>query len=261
MNLASIGVAAMRAARVVEIDDIEFRGNLIAVQVRTQVVVGDDGQIVELEVVDIHRETFLDHLLDIVVDDGIALAGARRTQHDAGPKGVDDIDPAGVPPFPVVEERGKIDRVFVLDQPRFLHETFVLVVERIVRHSAREQPSEPDACRKQTDVTRAEGCRIEETRSGGSEVQVQQQVATEKEHGPGGGDGHDAAHGDPFAAYAARAQAGESEQHEAEELGVERGVKEPRSTLEPGQYPVDDAGCSAELFQSAVAEPVNVYDE
>ena len=90
---------------------------------------------------------------------------------------------------------------------------------------------------------------------------MQQQVATEKEHGPGGGDGHDAAHGDPFAAYAARAQAGESEQHEAEELGVERGVKEPRSTLEPGQYPVDDAGCSAELFQSAVAEPVNVYDE
>ena len=47
----------------------------------------------------------------------------------------------------------------------------------------------------------------------------------------------------------------------AEELGVERGVKEPRSTLEPSQYPVDDPGCSAELFQSAVAEPVNVYDE
>ena len=33
------------------------------------------------------------------------------------------------------------------------------------------------------------------------------------------------------------------------------------TTLEPGQYPVDGAGCSAELFRSAVAEPVNVYDE
>jgi len=163
-------VAAMRAARVVEIDDIEFRGHLIAVQVRTQVVVGDDGQIVELEVVDIHRETFLDHLLDIVVDDGIALAGTGRTQHDAGPKGVDDIDPAGVPPFPVVEERGKIDRVFVLDQPRFLHETFVLVVERIVRHSAREQPSEPDARREQADIACTESCRIKETHGDGSEV-------------------------------------------------------------------------------------------
>ena len=90
---------------------------------------------------------------------------------------------------------------------------------------------------------------------------MQQQVAAEKEYGSGRCTHYDTAHGDPFAAYAARAKAGESEQHEAEELGVERGVKEPRSTLEPGQYPVDDAGCSAELFQSAVAEPVNVYDE
>ena len=33
------------------------------------------------------------------------------------------------------------------------------------------------------------------------------------------------------------------------------------TTLEPDHYPVNDAGCSAELFQSAIAEPVNVYDE
>ena len=64
----------MRAARVVEIDDVEFRGHLVAVQVRAQVVVGDDGKVVELEVVDIHRETFLDLLLDILIDYGVAFA-------------------------------------------------------------------------------------------------------------------------------------------------------------------------------------------
>ena len=126
-----------------------------------------------------YLRNFVSHL-DIVVDDGIALAGTRRTQHDAGPKGVDDIDPAGVPPFPVVEERGKIDRVFVLDQPRFLHETFVLVVEGIVRHTAREQPPEPDTRCEQADVAGTEGYGIEEARGGGSEAQVKQEVAPEK---------------------------------------------------------------------------------
>lgn len=254
-------VATVAAARVVEVDDIEFRGNLIAVQVCAQVVVGDDGQIVELEVVDVHRVTFLDHLLDVVVHHRVALARAGRAQYDAGPERVDDIDPAGVPPLPVVEQRGKIDRVFVPDVTDLLHETFVLVVERVIRHPAREQPSEPDARREQTDITRAEGYRIEEARGGGPEMQVQQDVTPEKEHGPGNGTQHDALYGYPFAAHAARAQAGKSEQHEAEQLGIKRGVKEPRSALETGQHPVDDAGRSSELFQPAVTEPIDVHDE
>ena len=40
-KIAVDGVAAVRATRVVEVDDAEFRRNLIALHVGTQVVVGD----------------------------------------------------------------------------------------------------------------------------------------------------------------------------------------------------------------------------
>jgi len=46
-------VAAVAVARIVEVDDIELRGNLITVQVGPQVVEGDDGQVVVFEVVDV----------------------------------------------------------------------------------------------------------------------------------------------------------------------------------------------------------------
>ena len=98
-------VAAMRAARVVEVDDVEFRRNLIALHVGTQVVVGDDGEVVELEVVDIHRKSLLDLLLDELIDYGIGFSRTGRSQHDRRAEGIDDVDPTRMPLSFVIEQR------------------------------------------------------------------------------------------------------------------------------------------------------------
>ena len=95
----------MRAARVVEVDDVEFRRNLIALHVGTQVVVGDDGEVVELEVVDIHRKSLLDLLLDELIDYGVGFSRTGRSQHDRRAEGIDDIDPTRMPASFVIEQR------------------------------------------------------------------------------------------------------------------------------------------------------------
>ncbi len=51
------GVAAVRAARVVKVDDVELRRCGVLVHVAQQRVVGYDGQVVELVVVDVSTVT------------------------------------------------------------------------------------------------------------------------------------------------------------------------------------------------------------
>ena len=57
-------VAAVAARGVVEVDDIELRPDLVAVQMAEQVVVGDGAQVRELEVVNIGGITLFNLLLD-----------------------------------------------------------------------------------------------------------------------------------------------------------------------------------------------------
>ena len=85
----------MAASGVVEIDDIEFRLDLVMLSVLEQMVVGYLREVRELVVVDIHGKGFLDLLFDVVVHHGIALSRAWCSQHDRGPERVYDIDPAG----------------------------------------------------------------------------------------------------------------------------------------------------------------------
>ena len=96
MNLGLIGLQRWLSG-VVEIDDIEFRLDLVMLSVLEQMVVGYLREVRELVVVDIHGKGFLDLLFDVVVHHGIALSRARCPQHDRGPERVHDIDPA-VPP-------------------------------------------------------------------------------------------------------------------------------------------------------------------
>ena len=85
----------MAASRIVEIDDVEFRLDLVMLSVLEQMVVGlspeRSGNFV---VIDIHGKGFLDLLFDVVVHHGIALSGARCSQYDRGSERVYDIDPA-----------------------------------------------------------------------------------------------------------------------------------------------------------------------
>ena len=61
------GIAAVRAAGIVEVDDAESRFDGVFVQMPEQVVVGNACKVVEFIVVDEHRETLLDMLFDIVI--------------------------------------------------------------------------------------------------------------------------------------------------------------------------------------------------
>ena len=70
----------MRTARVVEIYDIEFRRRRsVSLEVLAQMVIGDNRQVVELEVVDVERISLFDGLLDVVVDEGIGFSRAGRS--------------------------------------------------------------------------------------------------------------------------------------------------------------------------------------
>ena len=72
-------VAAVAARGVVEIDDIELRPDLVAVQMAEQVVVGDGAQVRELEVIDISGIALFNLLLDVGIDHRKGFAAARRT--------------------------------------------------------------------------------------------------------------------------------------------------------------------------------------
>ena len=84
MNLGLMGLQRWPASRVVEIDDVEFRLDLVMLSVLEQMVVGYLREVRKLVVIDIHGKGFLDLLFDVVVHHGIALSGARCSQYDRG---------------------------------------------------------------------------------------------------------------------------------------------------------------------------------
>ena len=116
------GIATVRAARVIEIDDVKFGLHLVFVEILEQFVVGDNGEVIEFVVIDIYSEPFGYLLFDIAVYHRETLSRSGSAQHDSGPERIDDIDPA-VPFFLLVHELGgQIYRVFVFHQDGVLHE-------------------------------------------------------------------------------------------------------------------------------------------
>ena len=75
------GIATVRAAGIVEVDDAELRLDGVFVQMPEQVVVGNACKVVEFIVVDEHRETLLDMLFDIVVQYCVAFPGAGQSDN------------------------------------------------------------------------------------------------------------------------------------------------------------------------------------
>lgn len=63
----------MAFPRIIEIDHIKFRWNLIAVSVLEQMVVSDNRQVIKLKIIYIERIGFLYSLLYKLVDNGIGL--------------------------------------------------------------------------------------------------------------------------------------------------------------------------------------------
>ena len=126
------GITAMRLARVVEVDDEELRLYLIGIEVCQEMVVGNLREVWELVIVDVHGESLLDLLFDVVVDYSEGLPRARGPEYHGCAEGIDNVDPSLVPSFLVVESGGSIDGVFVLQEACLLHEALILEVEDII---------------------------------------------------------------------------------------------------------------------------------
>src|SRR5690606_25541229 len=125
-------------AWVVKIDNIKLGLNLILLGVFQQMVVGNGGQVVKLEIVDIHRKPLFDMLLDVVVYDGVGFSRAGSTKYNRSPKRVDDITASIVPLRVVRKLCRKTDRVFIFYQPAFLLEALVFIIENIVHQIVAE---------------------------------------------------------------------------------------------------------------------------
>src|SRR5690606_1448915 len=131
-------IATVASAWVVKIDNIKFRLYLILIGVFQQMVVGNRGKVVKLEIVDVHRKPLLDMLLDVVVYDGVGFSRAGSTKYNRGSKRVDDINPTVIPFAFIIEFRRKIDGVFIFHQTGFLPKTLVFIIENIVHQIVAE---------------------------------------------------------------------------------------------------------------------------
>lgn len=174
------GIAAVRLAGIVEVDDAELRFDGVSVQMMQQMIVGDAGKVVELIVVDEHREAFLDVLFDIVVQHGVALARAGSSQNQRRTKRIDDIDPS-LPPLRLITiTRRKVHRIIIAEATLFLKETFVFIIERIVGKRLFQQAPQPDPGGQQAEIPHSKGRNIAPCPKVGSGRQLQQH-AVQKE--------------------------------------------------------------------------------
>ena len=216
------GIATMRAARVVEVDDVEFGLYFIAVPMSAQMVVGDEREVGKLVVVNVHGETFLDLLLDILIDYGVTFARAGSAQNYARPEGIDDIDPTRPPLFTVVVAGGQIHGILVLDKAGFLLEALVLDIERVVGRRPDKQSSGPDTGGKQADVTRTDAYDITQAENGGIAGCVQQRHTAQIKDRTCECARQNAAPRHPLITDTGRAQAGKSQKQHREQFRVER---------------------------------------
>ena len=153
-------ITAIRAAGVVEVDDAEARPRRVGIQMVQQVVVGQQRQVVELEIVDIHGKALLDLLADVAVHHGVGLARAGGSQHHCRPEGVDDVNHPRPPLAPVVVAGRKVDRVFVFEQTRLLFEALVVVVEGVAGKGRMQQAAGPHPGGQQRKVAAQQGQHI-----------------------------------------------------------------------------------------------------
>lgn len=59
-----------------------------------QLIVSQSGQIIELEIIQKHRKTLTNLLIDNMPDDKISLSRTARPRHQNRAKGIDDVNPA-----------------------------------------------------------------------------------------------------------------------------------------------------------------------
>ncbi len=116
------GVATVRAARVVEVYDVERRNLLVAPLVIQQVVVGDLRKVGKFVVVNVLGVALFDLLFNELIDNTVAFPAARASHTDTSSLRIYYVCEPAVPLLVIVKLRRQIYGVFVLDQAGFLLE-------------------------------------------------------------------------------------------------------------------------------------------
>lgn len=226
-----------------------------------QVVVGQQRQVVELEVVDIHGEALLDLLADVAVHHGIGLARAGGPQHHCRPEGIDDVNHSRPPLAPVVVAGRKVDRVFVFEQTRLLLEALVVLVEGVAGKGRMQQAADPHPGGQQCKVAAQQGQYIApETKLQPRGKAPQRIVAEEQEETRKSQEEDLPFRGFPVP-HAACAVAPQHQKEEGAEFRDGRPGEEPGRLLKVPENSVHDGSGQRMVREPVVTEPVTVQPQ
>ena len=117
-----------------------------------QMVVNNRGEVGILEVVAVDGKTFLNLLLDKIIDDGIGLTATRRSQYGDRTERIDHVYPAPVPFLAIIESGRQIDRILVLQKPCLLHKGFILLIEDILHQVVLQESAHIESRHQQTHI-------------------------------------------------------------------------------------------------------------
>lgn len=97
----------------------------------TQMIVGDQCEIIEFKIINVHGESLLNVLFYKAVYQGIRFPAAGISDNDVSTDWGDYRNSAIAPRTFIVIFCREVYRVFIIQKLRFLFETFILIVERI----------------------------------------------------------------------------------------------------------------------------------
>ena len=151
----------MWATRVIKVDDIKTRLYLVLVYVLQQLIVGNNGEVIKLVVVDVCGKAFGYGLLDVVIDYRIRLTATRCSQYDGCSERIHYIYPT-VPFLALIDKlRRQIYRILIFHQSCLLHETLVGHIEDIFHKVMLEHTANPYSRHKKEDISDSHSNRID----------------------------------------------------------------------------------------------------
>ena len=127
------GIATVATRRIIEIYHVEFRLDLVTVQIVEQVVVSNFGKIGIFEIVQENGKSFLYDLFNVLIDNRIGLPAARSSQYHCRTKNINKVNPSVIRLSPEPEAGAEIDGILVLFEFCLLHKALVLDVEHIFK--------------------------------------------------------------------------------------------------------------------------------
>ena len=108
-----------------------------------QVIINNCREVGILEVVAVDGKPFLNLLLDEIIDDGIGLTAARRSQYGDRTERIHHVYPAFPFLSPVPEFGRQVNGILVFHKAGFLHERFILGIENVLQQIVLQQTANP----------------------------------------------------------------------------------------------------------------------